>query len=380
MPDTAERLASATDTSTVGEVLADHTARVVGYGSYSFVPFLPGIADHATFVVRSSEFPIAVLKRALPGMIVAAERELGAPLATFSVSGPSTFGSDLFPRSMLERTSVFQDFWRPLKLDRILVTLIGRGAAPLGYYCLARSARERPFERSHTRAMEALRGRVERSLAAIRWLGSADLACSLDALARAFPSPAYLFDLGGQLRWMSDDGAVRLSIESARVGASRLVRGNDMLERLSRFVILSARKGAAGDGPWSHGDGLLRRGERIVVRRFEGGGRPLLLVALEPPHPASAPGRASHLGTTAPRLGAVESRVASLAAEGYAVVNIASVLGVTESTVRTHLRRIYLKFGVHNRAELACALLRPAACAGRPAGPKSPRASRSQAP
>ena len=57
-------------------------------------------------------------------------------------------------------------------------------------------------------------------------------------------------------------------------------------------------------------------------------------------------------------MGAVESRVARLASEGYTVLNIATQLGISESTVRTHLHRVYVKLGVHGRAELAFSLLR----------------------
>jgi DNA-binding NarL/FixJ family response regulator len=56
----------------------------------------------------------------------------------------------------------------------------------------------------------------------------------------------------------------------------------------------------------------------------------------------------------------MESQVARLAAEGFTILNIASRLGIREATVRTHLRRVYVKLGVHGRAELACAFLRRA--------------------
>lgn len=48
--------------------------------------------------------------------------------------------------------------------------------------------------------------------------------------------------------------------------------------------------------------------------------------------------------------------VASLAATGATVTEIASALDISEHTVRTHLKRVYRHLGVANRVELARAL------------------------
>jgi DNA-binding NarL/FixJ family response regulator len=44
--------------------------------------------------------------------------------------------------------------------------------------------------------------------------------------------------------------------------------------------------------------------------------------------------------------------------EGYSVLAIAHQLGIAESTVATHLKRVYRKLGVSSRAELALKLSR----------------------
>ena len=56
-------------------------------------------------------------------------------------------------------------------------------------------------------------------------------------------------------------------------------------------------------------------------------------------------------------LSAREREVAALAVQGFTVVNIASRLGVADSTVKTHLRRLYRKLAVSNRTQLAVRLL-----------------------
>jgi len=52
-----------------------------------------------------------------------------------------------------------------------------------------------------------------------------------------------------------------------------------------------------------------------------------------------------------------QSQVALLAIQGYSIVNIAARLEVKESTVQTHLKRIYGRLEVSSRAELAYRLL-----------------------
>jgi DNA-binding CsgD family transcriptional regulator len=55
-----------------------------------------------------------------------------------------------------------------------------------------------------------------------------------------------------------------------------------------------------------------------------------------------------------------ERRVAGLAADGLSTPEIAQQLFITVNTVESHLRRTYLKLGIHAREELAKALAPPA--------------------
>jgi DNA-binding CsgD family transcriptional regulator len=64
-------------------------------------------------------------------------------------------------------------------------------------------------------------------------------------------------------------------------------------------------------------------------------------------------GRSSHpFGILSPR----ERSIAQLLVGGYAAVNAAAIIGITEHTVRTYIRRVYRKLGVRNRADLARAM------------------------
>jgi DNA-binding NarL/FixJ family response regulator len=49
--------------------------------------------------------------------------------------------------------------------------------------------------------------------------------------------------------------------------------------------------------------------------------------------------------------------VAVLAARGFAVLNVAAELGIAEATVRSHVKSLYRKMQVTNRAELTARVL-----------------------
>jgi DNA-binding CsgD family transcriptional regulator len=67
-------------------------------------------------------------------------------------------------------------------------------------------------------------------------------------------------------------------------------------------------------------------------------------------------------------LTAAECRVAAEAAEGSTPAEIAGQLGLSVHTVRSHLKRMFLKAGVHSQAGLVRALLQGPSSSPRPRG------------
>ncbi len=372
------RLAAATSPLAVADVIHDATRSAFGYDTCTVITFPGGLVQALDLSVRSSEWPEERVKAVVPGCLAAIDRDLGG----LSVALKPSLCFDVevrYPLKAIERTPLMQEFWRPYKADHQLVAALGDGAQPLASVNLVRSRRSGAFTPQDLRALDSVRAVAERSLAALRAFGTDDLAHTLDALASAFPSPAFLFDRGGRLTWMSDEGALRLGLAAVRVGGSRLVGGNAALASLASLARLAlARHGLDLDGPLRR-SGLLARGERVVSRRFTTGGAPALLVVLAPAFTpgaaAPAPGASASTADTpsgqasarpppqarpdrVPGLSVTETAVARLAVEGFTVTNMAAHLGSSESTIRTHLRRAYLKLGVHGRAELAWVLLR----------------------
>lgn len=189
---------------------------------------------------------------------------------------------------------------------------------------------------------------------------------TLAALTATMPCAAFLFDDRGRLRWMSDEGALRLETGAHRLGASAaLERGDGALQALS-LIAVRAFTNPTGASPAvdALATGVARSKGPVSVRLFTDGPRPLALLVMagEPRCAAEVPVSPEcpdfavelHLDVTSLGLGPARSQVVALAAEGFAVLNIAARLGVSEATVRTHLRRAYATLGVHSRAELGC--------------------------
>ena len=353
----AERLGAVCDATEVGNIIGDACERGVPHGIFNFVVVGPGVTNQPCMIVRSNRFSPEWGLRRFPEMLVAMEKELGGVNAVLG-ERRAFDAFQKFPIEKLRNTELLNDHFRPVGSDQQLIAPVWHGGAPVGYFAVARSRREIGFVANDLRFVEEMRVMAERGLGGVTTMGAGDLPRTLDALSQVFPYPAFLFDSTGRLRWMSDEGMVRLDVTAARVGVSRLIRGNAALDGLSRCA------GALSADPAIHPDarlrleGILRPSERLAVRRFEEHGVTLLLLAFTPAVTGLAGEARAQAAPAIPRLGIVESRVARLAIEGFTVLNIATRLGVSESTVRTHLRRVYVKLGVHGRAELASVLLR----------------------
>jgi len=184
----------------------------------------------------------------------------------------------------------------------------------------------------------------------------------LAALGQCLPLTAFLFDQQGEILWLSQQARERLGIEGARVQSESRAAP---LERVLGELRDAAMAAFGAEQPEmtaiAQPVALLEPDEHLFVRWVpERAGRPgAALVAIvgadsTPGHPAAEPTREDcrRLGLTAR-----ESDVALLAARGRTEAQIAGALEIKESTVHTHLKRIYTKLGVASRAELTWTLV-----------------------
>jgi DNA-binding CsgD family transcriptional regulator len=350
----AERFAAASDLPAISDAIADSCDRLVPFGNLVVVLFEPRVTETPYILARSKEVAPEWLARRFPEILLAIERDLGG--LEFAISAPKTYDYDeRFPPAKFRETGLYRDHWNAFGVHRQLVGPLRHSGELVGYFALGRSRSEVDFSEDDPDLVEAIRLRAERALTSFTSLGSSPLATTIDTLAQVFPYPAFLMGSTGRLEWMSDEGALRLSIESARFSSALLVRGNRALEVLLGQARILLADPSRDVEPTLRSLGILRAREQLAVRWFSEDGRRRLLLAF-----VSAAGElrgATQRMRPLPGLGAVQSKVASLAAAGHSVLNIALQLGVSEATIRTHLRRVYLKLGVHGRAELAQVLL-----------------------
>jgi DNA-binding CsgD family transcriptional regulator len=67
-----------------------------------------------------------------------------------------------------------------------------------------------------------------------------------------------------------------------------------------------------------------------------------------------------------------EREIARLLVAGYSGVNVAAIAGLSENTVRTYVRRLYMKLGVNNRADLVRKLVAPEPASAAPSSQIAP--------
>jgi DNA-binding CsgD family transcriptional regulator len=84
-------------------------------------------------------------------------------------------------------------------------------------------------------------------------------------------------------------------------------------------------------------------GEASLLLQFDVDGAQCLLIERRSPAPDHA---------LSPR----EQQIAGMVARGFPDKTIAAELGISRWTVATHLRRIYVKLGVHSRAAMVAKL------------------------
>lgn len=350
-----EGLRAAETVGDLSRAVVEEAQRRIGFSAHSMVRTSgPVLSPADVAVLNGRERTEQAARERVLSMVSSAERDL-VPFSVLFGSQQRTFDvRERFPVGLIRHTELFNEFWRPYGVEQQLVGLLGPPAEPIGFVCICRSARELAFSGSDLRAFEEIRRLVERELLIARRLAPGGLDAALLVLSALPAGPWLLFDARGHVLWLTDAARARFAADAFRFASSLSLRHSDALAALQRWVRAQV-SGPPGAPLAAAPEGVARPGEELFLRRYEcAPGRPVYLVGVVTWGAADGPAAAPAPGWAA--LGRVEAQVAALAAEGYQVLNIAARLGVSESTVRTHLRRVYAKLGVHSRVELARAL------------------------
>ncbi len=356
----ARRLSSATTWDEACDVYSLALRRHMGVSGVNVVPLsAPWLAIDDLYMNSDEIDPSFVKQRFLAG-VEFIEQEI-LPFDQVLMAGGLVIdcSSDDFLREA-DKTAAMNEFWKPCRIDRPAVRPLALGDRPLGYVGLARTRKQGAYSPEELRGINTASAAFEACLATatvLPWPGLAVADGISTLLASALPIVCALFDQAGRLRWMSEEAEVRLEIEAARVGSTRIVSASGPLFDCLQRAALEALNDPAESFNTSAPYRCLPTGEIVVVRLVQDQGTKLAMAALASapllePAPANAvPTQRGIRGLTAR-----EADVAFLAASGYACLNIAAELGVSEHTVRTHMKRIYRKLGVSSRVSLALAI------------------------
>jgi DNA-binding CsgD family transcriptional regulator len=264
--------------------------------------------------------------------------------------------------SHLESTVIFNELWRKTKQERQIVAGMGTLHEQFGYVSVARPRSHPPFKDRDVEIMRELTTVAERSLRRTRRLQNTnhDPKDVLSALDAGLPDPAILFDATGRVLWANREARLWMDLETIKIGRCvAICTASAKVETMKQLAKSVAREPSRCPTKADLDElKLLDKREKLVVKRFreDGAMRPKVLLCISrmcsPAPRALTPAELSGRGLTSR-----EAEVAALATRGRSVAAMAESLNIAESTVHTHLKRIYKKLGVRCRAELAHTLL-----------------------
>jgi DNA-binding CsgD family transcriptional regulator len=346
----SSRLDGAATTLELGQRLCELARESLGLSAFGFIDLTAPVRTLDAAVVWSAALPPERIWEGFVGSLDEATAAFGPMRELFDDPvGVHDLNAILGPRG-LEQTRVYE-VWRTFGAEREIMVTFGAAGRPRALVLLCRRAADPAFDAADLARIAALREDAARQLEALD--GQLGARCAwLEALARGLPLAAALLDQHARLLWVSAEAAQRLDLRTSPLVGSVVVAGEGVhvLQRLARDVLSASHDGAT-DGRGRALPGM-QAGERLAARRVELDGELAVLVWVVP---AVAPGARLPAARDLERQGLSprEAEVALLAAEGYSIPGISGRLRIAENTVQTHLKRLYRKLGVSNRAQLA---------------------------
>ncbi len=349
----------------LGRASVEFGSKLCSFTTLNLLPLGPGIASPEMGYQWSDHMSPDDMRKGIVEAVVTSERDVPVMPVFLSGKHRALDLNRLFEPKGLRKTDTYNEGWRRVHAERQLLGLIGHPRRPLAVVCFGRSIHEREFEPAEFARFEAVRALLEQSLP--RLLRSPHAPSELQSLvgliARGAPFEGAVFDERGRMVWLSDDAVARYDAAVAQFGRARLVSCfHPCMDQWRAAAVLALRsrtqpvsrllvKTGADQGP---------SGQLEVTTLPRARGAPgLAFVAPVCPAPGEiaqpvvpAPAAAAVAGLT-PR----QREVAMLAVKGHSTIGISAITGASAETIRTHLRAIYRRLGVGNRAELTALIL-----------------------
>lgn len=266
---------------------------------------------------------------------------------------------DAFTMEEIEKEPYYQQFLRPLGYGWCAGTTIRTPAGDTLVFTSERLYAKGPVERSAVQILDGLRPHLARAAVLSARVGLERARATVDALQTIGLAAAVLSPTGRVIAANRDFSGASVSIGAQ----DRVVFTNSATHDLFREALAAVEFHGAPAGrsiPVPGADGTPPLVAHLLPLRGQGrdvfsGAASLLYLMPVLTSQAPAVGLLEVLFDLTP----AEARVATFLVEGKAVDEIARALGVTDNTVRMHLKSIFAKTGVGRQAELVSLLAMP---------------------
>ena len=298
----------------------------------------PGVVAHSAYFAKETVGQKII--EALPRV----DRELGSngsgSIETFlTMKKKARNFVEHYGRRFLEKTWTYNIFFRSMKADQALVSVLGSPQFPLGFFGLTRTDDESPFTARDLTVADLMRTTLEKELYRIARMSANDPSLNqlLYILSGIIPEPCAVLDKGGHPIWANHAAEELLGGDLWSIADSCFVFSeNAVVERWKTAI----RRFIAPDGSIKDPD------DHVLVNQIDREGTEPIFFVLDSGAERAPRSQWDVLSTR-------EQEIARYAAQGYSTVNIGAILSISVGTVRNHLKNIYRKLHISSRVELA---------------------------
>lgn len=264
---------------------------------------------------------------------------------------------ELYPDDERKKLPYFRDNSGADGLTRALLVFLHEGGVLFGLGGLERRANDPAFTAEDAKRLEAL---------APFMVAAARAQLAYDELTREAAALRALGRIGGSLFVVDRDRKRVCWAANREDGIDWALDVEPIAEQLVEAAETSLAARARGDALPT--PPRLTAGTVVAVAKIDGdpvfGAARCAVVRVEAPEKQNAQAMEG--------LSRREREIARLLVAGYSGVNVAAIAGLSENTVRTYVRRLYLKLHVNNRADLVRKLIQPdPVSSGKGSGPSS---------
>jgi DNA-binding CsgD family transcriptional regulator len=254
---------------------------------------------------------------------------------------------ELYPDEERQRLPFFRDNSTSPNFSRALLLFLHEGGVLFGLAGLERRAGESAFTRDDSERLEEL---------APFLVAGARAQIAFDERAREVVALRALGRVTGSLYVIDRDHRIVVWAADRQHGISwddDVTPHEGALVDAAEQLIASRARGEALPTPPRLPIGTVVAAAKIDIDPVFGKSR-CAVVRLDSPQDAG-----SHAPQLLEGLSKREREIARLLVAGYSGVNVAAIVGLSENTVRTYVRRLYQKLDVSNRADLVRKLVSP---------------------